>query len=127
MKLFSEHDDYYFKHGLDRDPFPKDGIDNIVFTSPELNQRIELIKHLLEFSQQLVVVTTPSGGGKTTLALLLMGLLNPREGRVTCDGWDIKRHLTAWHSQIGYVGQAPFMAARSVRENVAFGLRPEQI
>jgi len=69
----------------------------------------------------------PSGGGKSTLALIVMGLLRPQTGRVTCDGWDIQRHLSAWHGQIGHVGQTPFMAARSVRENVAFGLPPQHI
>lgn len=69
----------------------------------------------------------PSGGGKSTLALLIMGLLRPQEGQITCDGWDVQRHLSAWHSQIGHVGQAPFMAARSVRENVALGLPSQEI
>lgn len=68
-----------------------------------------------------------SGGGKSTLALLTMGLLRPQRGSVTCDGWDVQNHLSAWHGQIGHVGQSPFMAPRSVRENVAFGLPPEQI
>lgn len=69
----------------------------------------------------------PSGGGKSTLALIIMGLLRPQHGSVTCDGWDIQRHLSAWHGQIGYVGQAPFMAPRSVRENVAIGLPADRI
>lgn len=76
---------------------------------------------------KFVAFCGPSGGGKSTLALITMGLLQPQSGRVTCDGWDIFRHLTAWHRQIGHVGQAPFIAPRAVRENVAFGLRPEQI
>ncbi|MCB2051691.1 MAG: ABC transporter ATP-binding protein [Novosphingobium sp.] len=76
---------------------------------------------------KFVAFCGPSGGGKSTLALLVMGLLAPQNGCVLCDDWDISRHLTAWHGQIGHVGQAPFLAPRSVRENVAFGLRPEQI
>jgi ABC-type multidrug transport system fused ATPase/permease subunit len=69
----------------------------------------------------------PSGGGKSTLALIVMGLLRPQQGKVTCDGWDIQRHLTAWHKQIGHVGQMPFMSERSVRENVAFGVRVNEV
>lgn len=69
----------------------------------------------------------PSGGGKSTLALIIMGLLRPQGGSVTCDGHDVQRHLTEWYGQIGYVGQAPFMAPRSLRENVAIGLPVEQI
>lgn len=69
----------------------------------------------------------PSGGGKSTLALALMGLLRPDSGSVTCDGWDVQRHLAAWHAQIGHVGQSSFIAPRSVRENVAFGVEPDRI
>ncbi|MGD9470710.1 MAG: ABC transporter ATP-binding protein [Novosphingobium sp.] len=76
---------------------------------------------------KFVAFCGPSGGGKSTLALIAMGLLEPQSGRVTCDGWDVFRHLSVWHKQIGHVGQSPFIAPRSVRENVAFGLRPEQI
>lgn len=76
---------------------------------------------------KFVAFCGPSGGGKSTLALIAMGLLEPQSGRVLCDGWNVFRHLTAWHGQIGHVGQAPFIAPRTVRENIAFGLRPENI
>lgn len=69
----------------------------------------------------------PSGGGKSTLAMIAMGLLRPQSGAVECDGTDVQHHLRAWHSQIGYVGQAPFIAPRSVRENVALGLSGDAI
>lgn len=69
----------------------------------------------------------PSGGGKSTLALLIMGLLRPQAGRVLCDDWDIAHHLRAWHRNIGYVGQTPFVTPRNIRENVAFGYEPHEI
>lgn len=69
----------------------------------------------------------PSGGGKSTLALLIMGLLQPQMGRVLCDNQDIRQGLSGWHAQIGYVGQDPYIMPRSIRENVAFALPPEQI
>ena len=69
----------------------------------------------------------PSGGGKSTLALIIMGLIRPQQGRVLCDGWDVFRHPRAWHANIGHVGQAPFISPRSVRENVAFGFEPAEI
>ncbi|HSF95961.1 MAG TPA: ABC transporter ATP-binding protein [Thermohalobaculum sp.] len=69
----------------------------------------------------------PSGGGKSTLALIVMGLLRPQQGRVLCDDWDVFRHIRAWHANIGHVGQALFISPRSVRENVAFGYEPGDI
>lgn len=71
MNYTSDNDVYYLKYGLSRDPFPVDVSDNIYYLTPELNHRIELIKHLLEFSQQLLVVTAPEGAGKTTLCRYL--------------------------------------------------------
>ena len=56
-----------------------------------------------------------------------MGLIRPDKGRVLCDGWDVFRHPSAWHSNIGHVGQTPFISPRSVRENVAFGYDPADI
>ncbi len=68
-----------------------------------------------------------SGGGKSTLLLLLMGMIKPQSGTILCDGRSVFSQVRAWHRGIGYVGQAMFMAGRSVRENVAFGLAPSKI
>jgi ATP-binding cassette subfamily C protein len=46
-----------------------------------------------------------SGGGKSTLLLPLMGMMRPSSGSIKCDDWEIHRHIRAWHSNIGYVGQ----------------------
>ena len=37
---------------------------------------------------EIVAVLSPSGGGKTTFMRLMLGMLNPREGRVTLTGSD---------------------------------------
>jgi len=67
VKYFSDHEEYYLRYRLDNDPFPEVTADNILYVSPELNHRLELIKHLLEFSQQMVLVTAPPEAGKSTL------------------------------------------------------------
>ena len=76
---------------------------------------------------EFVALCGPSGGGKSTLSLVMMGLLKPQSGVVECDGWDIHRHISAWHRQIGHVGQTPFIIPRTLRENVALGLPPHEI
>jgi ABC-type multidrug transport system fused ATPase/permease subunit len=68
-----------------------------------------------------------SGGGKSTLAMLLMGLLQPTKGQVLCDDWSVFEHIRAWQKNIGYVGQMPYLANATVRENVAFGEDPTQV
>ena len=102
-------------------------VKNVSFTYPE-EQRRAIDGVSLEIKAgSFTALCGESGGGKSTLALIMMGLLRPQEGSVECDDWDIFRHPTAWHSQIGYVGQFPFLSARTVRENVGFGLPIGQI
>jgi len=69
----------------------------------------------------------PSGSGKTTLALLAMGLLDPSEGQISVDGKQLGSVRDRWFSNIGYVGQSPYLSSRSLRQNVAFGQVPESI
>jgi len=58
-----------------------------------------------------------SGCGKTTLADLLLGLLQPTGGRIEIDGV----------RAVGYVPQEVMILDASVRENIAFGVDPERI
>lgn len=76
---------------------------------------------------QFVSFCGESGGGKSTLVMLLMGLLRPTAGEVRCDDWSIFEHIRAWQKNIGYVGQVPYIAQATVRENVAFGAEPGEI
>ncbi len=52
MSIYPTNGDYYSKFGLDTDPFLEEIQGDLYFITPELNHRTELIKHLLEFSQQ---------------------------------------------------------------------------
>jgi ATP-binding cassette subfamily C protein len=58
---------------------------------------------------------------------LLLGLLEPTTGRVLVDGRDIRDGLRSWQSRLGYVPQAFYLLDASLRANIAFGLRPEQV
>ncbi len=69
----------------------------------------------------------PSGAGKTTLADLLMGMLHPVSGRILADGEDIEKGLRSWQRQIGYVPQNIYLSDDTIRANVAFGLREDEI
>ena len=69
----------------------------------------------------------PSGSGKTTLALIAMGLLEPTAGTIEVDGKPLASVRDQWFRNIGYVGQAPYLSSRSLRQNVAFGQVPEEV
>ena len=68
-----------------------------------------------------------SGAGKTTLADIILGLLEPETGNVRVDGVDIFAIPKAWSKLIGYVPQSMFILDDTIRANVTFGLAPEEI
>lgn len=76
----------------------------------------------LELSKgQTLALVGPSGSGKSTIADLIVGLIEPGEGRVTIDGEDLRTLDTrAWQRQIGYVSQDPFLLNATVTANIAF-------
>ena len=70
----------------------------------------------------LTVFIGPSGGGKTTLLDLLVGLLEPDEGRILVDGVPLNElNLRAWRRQVGYVPQDSVMVNESVAYNLTLG------
>lgn len=69
----------------------------------------------------------PTGAGKTTLADIILGLLPPVSGQVLCDDRDVRDDLRSWHESIGYIPQDIYLVDGTVRENVAFGLRPDEV
>lgn len=70
-------------------------------------------------------ITGGSGAGKSTIADLLIRLLDPDDGAVTLDGHDL-RDLTlgSLRSRIGLVDQAPYLFHATIAENIAYA-RPE--
>ena len=69
----------------------------------------------------------PSGAGKTTMADIILGLLSPDSGQVLADGINVHENLSGWHAQIGYIPQTIYLADESIRENIAFGVKKEEI
>ncbi|TFH44087.1 MAG: ATP-binding cassette domain-containing protein, partial [Lysobacterales bacterium] len=65
-------------------------------------------------------VLGPSGCGKSTLLLLLAGLIQPQEGRVTINGHPSERPRPATGLILQEYGLLPWA---TIRENVALGLR----
>ena len=68
-----------------------------------------------------------TGAGKTTLVDLILGLLEPQQGRILFDGRDIRENYQDWQSRIGYIPQNIYLTDESIRANVALGLYATQI
>ena len=72
-----------------------------------------------------VALVGHTGAGKSTIAKLLARFYDPRDGRITIDGIDLREVTQAsLRHQLGIVPQEGFLFAGTVAENIAFG-RPE--
>ncbi len=64
-----------------------------------------------------------TGSGKTTLADIVLGLLQPAHGQLLVDGTPINPgNLRTWQRNLGYVPQQIFLSDDTVARNIAFGL-----
>ena len=69
-----------------------------------------------------------TGSGKSTLLDIIMGLLQPTEGKLEIDGQTITLdNQRSWQSHIAHVPQAIFLADSSIEENIAFGIPADKI
>jgi ABC-type multidrug transport system fused ATPase/permease subunit len=85
----------------------------------------EEVLHDVDFSMapgEVVALVGPSGAGKTSIANLLCRFYDPGHGRITVDGYDLRRvKLASLRSQVAVVLQDTFLFNTSVRENLLYG------
>ncbi len=84
----------YFK--LQRVPFTPDVDDAFFFTDPAISQRLDMLRHLVQYSDLLLVVMGEQGSGKTTLLQQFHASVREemRTGRVDAEyGMDAERLL----------------------------------
>jgi subfamily B ATP-binding cassette protein MsbA len=71
---------------------------------------------------EIVALVGPSGAGKSTLVNLLPRFFDPKEGRLTIDGVDIRDlKLQSLRALIGIVTQDTVLFNDSIRNNIAYG------
>ena len=68
-----------------------------------------------------------TGSGKSTILNLILGLIKPSEGSIKVDGQDIHSNLKGWQKKIGYVPQNIYLVDDTIRRNITFGLKDEEI
>lgn len=71
---------------------------------------------------QHVAFIGQSGAGKSTIADLILGLVNPKIGEVLINGLPAEAVRTNNPGIAGYVPQAPGMVAGTILENIAIGV-----
>jgi ABC-type multidrug transport system fused ATPase/permease subunit len=68
-----------------------------------------------------------SGSGKSTFVDLLLGLLTPKSGEIIVDSINVNKNIKSWQKKIGYVPQNIYLTDDTLSNNIAFGLRSDQI
>lgn len=76
---------------------------------------------------ETIALIGASGAGKTTLADIMLGVLEPQTGDVAVDGVSIYNNMDMWHLQLGYIPQTIYLSDDTVKNNVAFGIAEEKI
>ena len=65
---------------------------NLTYEVVENGEKVTIVKDI-NFTVgdgEMLVITGPNGGGKSTVAKLLMGVLDATDGEILLDGKDIK-------------------------------------
>lgn len=88
-------------------------------------QAIPVLKNIsfhIPAGQSLAIIGR-TGSGKTTLANLLLRLMDVKQGKILIDGKEIKDHnLSHIRKSTGYVPQDVFLFSDTIFNNIAFGL-----
>lgn len=74
-----------------------------------------------------VALVGHSGAGKTTLADVVLGLLEPRSGTIEVDGVDVFDNIRGWQQNIGYIPQSIYLLDETIRSNIALGIPDDEI
>ncbi|WP_171042260.1 ABC transporter ATP-binding protein [Sinomonas gamaensis] len=96
-------------------------VDQLTYSFPDSRQPVlrnvsTVIKH-----GTTTAFVGSSGAGKSTLLDLVLGLLTPTAGRITCGGRDIQEDLNGWYSGIAVVPQDVFLLDDTLEANITLG------
>ena len=96
-------------------------LSNISFTYPK-NQKKIINNINIEINKgEKIGIIGKSGIGKSTLVDLLLGLIDPTNGKILVDGKNIQENIRGWRNLIGYVPQKISVIDGSFKDNIVFG------
>lgn len=105
----------------------KIAVKNISYHYPDSDVNvIEGASFTVEKGKTVAFIGT-SGAGKSTMIDILLGLLTPQIGKIHADALRVYNNLPTWQKEIGYIPQVIYLSDDTIRNNVAFGIKEEDI
>ena len=107
-------------------PFPLNDrivFDHVSFMYPDGTENVISDIVLSIKKGDRIGIVGASGEGKTTFVNMLLGFLEPNQGKIMVDGGDISQNVKGWMKNIGYIPQMIFLVDDSIRNNIIFGAK----
>lgn len=103
-------------------------LENVRFTYPNKQEpALDELSMAIPINSMIGVVG-PSGSGKSTLIDILLGLIEPDQGKLKIDNQIVNsKNCRSWQNTIGFVAQSIFLSEGSIAENIAFGIPNNEI
>lgn len=103
-------------------------LNQLIYRYPHADKNSLMVQSLTIKAGERIGIIGTTGAGKTTIADLILGLLNPTSGQILADGIAINATtMRAWQENVSYVPQDIFLIDASLYENIAFGVAPQNI
>ena len=102
-------------------------VDDVSLTYADASEPALVEVSLTAPSGSSLALVGATGAGKSTLADVILGVLEPDSGTVRISGRSPRDAIDRWPGAIAYVPQAVALVAGSVRENVALGIPRDHI
>ena len=97
-------------------------VDQVTFSYPGSTAPALVDISLMARPGASIALVGTTGAGKSTLADVILGVLQPDEGSVHVSGVDPVTAIQRWSGAVAYVPQAVALVDGTIRENVALGL-----
>ena len=100
---------------------PQIKVSNVTFSYPNRTKAVLRDISFTIRANSTVAIVGASGAGKTTLADILLGVLQPNSGSVLISDFLPLSSISKWPGAISYVPQDVLIVNGSIRENVGLG------